>query len=151
MRPLYIKVTSQRNIAHTWRSTKCKMTHSNFIHKLKSTDSSYSEHCETLKVKVNGGVKEKQCLHCLLNKLTVLVLKSVICVSIALPRTPHNFRAVTNYNEKYDNSFQTKRPLSTGIFSLKITHQHGFKPTTSCLPGRRTTNWAKVTKLGANW
>ena len=31
---------------------------------------------------------------------------------------------------------QTRRPLSTGIFSAKyVTHQHGFELTTSCLPG----------------
>ena len=30
----------------------------------------------------------------------------------------------------------TRRPLSTGIFSAKnVTHQPGFEPTTSCLPG----------------
>ena len=29
----------------------------------------------------------------------------------------------------------TRRPLSTGVFSAKnVTHQHGFEPTTSCLP-----------------
>ena len=36
---------------------------------------------------------------------------------------------------------ETRRPLSTGKFSAKnVTHQHGSEPTSSCLPGRRTTN-----------
>ena len=39
----------------------------------------------------------------------------------------------------------TRRPLSTLILSAKnATHQFGFEPTTSCLPGRRTTSCAMV-------
>ena len=30
-------------------------------------------------------------------------------------------------------------------------HQHGFEPSTSCLPGRHTTNCAKVMNLGTKW
>ena len=45
----------------------------------------------------------------------------------------------------------TRRLLRKGIFSAKnVAHQHGFEPTTSCLPGRRSTNCAKVTNLGTN-
>ena len=41
----------------------------------------------------------------------------------------------------------TRRPLSTGIVSAKkLTHHHGFEATTPCLPGRRTTNFAMVTR-----
>ena len=43
---------------------------------------------------------------------------------------------------------KTRRPLSTGVFSAeKLTLQHGFEPTTSRLPGRRTTNCAMVTRI----
>ena len=36
-----------------------------------------------------------------------------------------------------------RRPLSTGTFSAKnVTDQHRFEPTTSCLPGRRTSDCA---------
>ena len=42
----------------------------------------------------------------------------------------------------------TGRRLSTGKFSTKnVTHQHGFKPRTSCLPSSRTTNCAMVTRI----
>ena len=43
---------------------------------------------------------------------------------------------------------RTRRPLSNEIFSAKnVTHQQRFEPTTSCLPGRRTTNCAMVTRI----
>ena len=36
---------------------------------------------------------------------------------------------------------KTRRPLSTGLLSAKnVSHQRGFVPTSSCRPGRRTTN-----------
>ena len=40
----------------------------------------------------------------------------------------------------------SKTPAKTWIFSAKnVTHQYGFEPNTSCLPGRRTTKFAMVT------
>ena len=44
----------------------------------------------------------------------------------------------------------TRHPLSIyfSIFSAKnVTHQHGFERTTSCLPGRLTTNYAMVIRI----
>ena len=39
----------------------------------------------------------------------------------------------------------TRHPLNTGVFSAeRITHQPGFEPTTSCVPGRHTTNCAML-------
>ena len=60
-----------------------------------------------------------------------------------------NSRTVNNYNNWiYSFHDETKRTLSSGIFSAKnVTHQHGFKPRTSCLPGTRTTNCAMVTRI----
>ena len=44
--------------------------------------------------------------------------------------------------------YLTRRRLSAGIFSAKnVMHQHGFEPTISCLPGRRTTNFVMVTRI----
>ena len=49
---------------------------------------------------------------------------------------------------------QTRHPLSTGIFSAKhVTHQHGFEPTTSCLP-TDVPRWLKDSNyylLKAKW
>ena len=59
------------------------------------------------------------------------------------------WRAVSNRRafRNCEDTSRTRHPLSTGIFSAKnVTHQSGFEPTTSCLPGRRTTNCAMVTK-----
>ena len=44
--------------------------------------------------------------------------------------------------------FQKVLPRFPGIISAKnVTDQHGFQPTTSCLPGRRTTKCAMVTRI----
>ena len=59
------------------------------------------------------------------------------------------FSSVIEETHKYHRGHScTRRPLSTGIFSAKnVTYQHGFEPTTSGLPGRRTANCAMVTRI----
>ena len=51
------------------------------------------------------------------------------------------------YEENFHFALKTRRRVSTGIFSAKtVTQEHGFEPTISCLPGRRTTNCAMMTR-----
>ena len=59
----------------------------------------------------------------------------------------------TNWDEMetiggWYGTWSTRRPLSTRIFYTKnVTHHHGLEPTTSCLPGRRTTNCVMVARI----
>ena len=52
------------------------------------------------------------------------------------------------YKEYKLNETITRRPPSNGLFSAQNkTHQLEFEPTTSCLPGRRTTNCTMVMRI----
>ena len=60
--------------------------------------------------------------------------------------TPNYIKIITS-SPNY--TYKTRRPLCTGrLFSAKnVTIQPEFEPATSCLPGRRTTNCAMLTRI----
>ena len=58
-----------------------------------------------------------------------------------------NDAALRNQIQKKNRIMYNKMPAKQRIFSAKNVTHHGFEPTTSCLPGRRTSNCAMVTKI----
>ena len=78
-------------------------------------------------------------------ELTTLLIVILSC------RTQSDLKSQSSkiYTKTFASHLQTRRPLSTGIFSAikTVTLQPGFEPITSCLAGRRTTNCDTVTSL----